>query len=179
MGPASKQDEEVLLDFDLEALPELGQEVDHFPQRLAKSLGEEDRRMSSPEPLVDKLGKWVTWRARMHNMPGWWQELAEVPGVDDHEKLAWEVWASFKLPWWISEWHCVENYHQASLAPLCLYQKSFLPPPDSKFAYQDNRELQWEKTVAYAQALQVWVEKANLPTQGQPRLLAGRIMELW
>ena len=32
--------------------------------------------------------------------------------------------------------------------------------------------------VAYAQALQFWVEKANLPTQGQPRLLAGSILEL-
>ena len=29
----------------------------------------------------------------MHDMPGWWQELAKFPGVDDHEKLAWEVQA--------------------------------------------------------------------------------------
>ena len=34
----------------------------------------------------------------MHDMPGWWQELAEVPRVDDHEKLAWEVQAPFQLP---------------------------------------------------------------------------------
>ena len=32
--------------------------------------------------------------------------------------------------------------------------------------------------MAYAKALQFWVEKANLPTQGQPRLLAGSIVEL-
>ena len=32
--------------------------------------------------------------------------------------------------------------------------------------------------VAYAQTLQFWVEKANLPTQGQPCLLAGSIVEL-
>ena len=32
--------------------------------------------------------------------------------------------------------------------------------------------------MAYAQALQFWVEKANLPTQGQPHLLAGSIVEL-
>ena len=31
--------------------------------------------------------------------------------------------------------------------------------------------------VAYAQALQFWAEKANLPTQGQPHLLAGSIVE--
>ena len=32
--------------------------------------------------------------------------------------------------------------------------------------------------VAYAQALPFWVEKANLPTQGQPCLLAGSIVKL-
>ena len=32
--------------------------------------------------------------------------------------------------------------------------------------------------MAYAQALQFWVEKANLPTQGQPCLLVGSVMEL-
>ena len=32
--------------------------------------------------------------------------------------------------------------------------------------------------VAYAQALQFWVEKANLPTQGQPCLLVGSVLEL-
>ena len=31
---------------------------------------------------------------------------------------------------------------------------------------------------AYAQALQFWVEKANLPTQGQPCLLVGIVVEL-
>ena len=33
--------------------------------------------------------------------------------------------------------------------------------------------------VAYAQALQFWAEKANLPTRDKPCLLAGSIMELW
>ena len=47
------------------------------------------------------------------------------------------------------------------------------------FACQDIRELQWEKMVAYAQALQFWAEKANLPTQGQPCLLVGSVVELW
>ena len=32
--------------------------------------------------------------------------------------------------------------------------------------------------VVYAQALQFWVEKVNPPTQGQPNLLAGSILEL-
>ena len=97
-GPESKEDEEALLDFNLEALLELGPEVNCFLWGPAESLGEEDRRTSSPEPPVEELESWVTWRAWMHNMPGWWQELAEVPGVDDYIKLAWEVWASFLTP---------------------------------------------------------------------------------
>ena len=32
--------------------------------------------------------------------------------------------------------------------------------------------------VAYAKALQFWAEKANLPTEGQPYLLVGSIVEL-
>ena len=98
--------------------------------------------------------------------------------MDDHKKLAQEVQASFKLPWQISKWHHVENYHQAQLALLCLHLKSFLPLPDSKYTCQDIRELQQERTVAYARALQFWAEKAKLPTQGQPHLLVGSIMEL-
>ena len=33
--------------------------------------------------------------------------------------------------------------------------------------------------MAYAQALQFWAEKADLPTGGKPHLLAGSIVELW
>ena len=120
------------LNFNLETPPDLGPEVNCFLQGLAESSGEEDRRMSSPEPPVEELESWVTWRAPMHDMPDWWQELAEVPGVDDHEKLAQEVQASFEFPRWISEWHYAENYHQTPLALLCLCQKSFLLLPDSK-----------------------------------------------
>ena len=79
------------MDFDLEAPSELGPKVNCFLQGPAKSLEEEDKRMSPQEPLVEELESWVTLRAQMHNMPGWWEELAKVPGVDDHEKLAWEV----------------------------------------------------------------------------------------
>ena len=103
-GPESEEDEEVLLDFDLEALPELGPEVDCFLHEPADSSEEEDRKRSSPEPPVDDFESWVAWRAKVHNTPDWWQELTEVPGVDDHEKLAWEVQASFELPQQISKW---------------------------------------------------------------------------
>ena len=178
-GPEYEEDVELpLLDVDLEDLLELGPEINHFLQELAGSSEEESRGRSSPEPLVEEYKRWVTWRAQVQNMPDWWQELAEVPKVDNYQKLAWEVWASFELPQWISKQHSVENYHQASLAPLCICQKNFFPQHNSKFACPDIRELQWEKTVAYAQALQLWAEKANLPTQGQPHLLVGSVLEL-
>ena len=86
------------MDFNLEALPELGPEFDCFLWGPAESLEEEDRKTSSPEPPVEDLESWVTWRAWMHETPGWWQELAKIPGVDDHEKLTHEVQASFQLP---------------------------------------------------------------------------------
>ena len=141
-----------LLDFDLEPLPELGPEVDHFLQELAGCLEKDDRNRSFPEFPVEAYERWVTWRAWVHDMPGWWLKLAKVPGVDDHQELAQEVQASFELPQQISEQHGVENYHQAPLALLCICQKIFLPQPDPKFACRDIRELQLEKMVAYAQA---------------------------
>ena len=83
-SPESEEDKEAPLAFDLEAPLELGPVVDCFLQGPAKSLEEEDRKTSSSEPLVEDLESWVTWRAQMDKMPAWWQELAKVPGVDDH-----------------------------------------------------------------------------------------------
>ena len=59
-GPASEEDEEAVLDFDLEAPLELGPEVNRFLQGPADSGGEEDRKRSSPEPSVEDLESWVT-----------------------------------------------------------------------------------------------------------------------
>ena len=78
----------------------------------------------------------------------------------------------------MSKLHNVENYCLAPLASKCLHQKDFLPLPDPKFPCWDIQEGQLEKTVAYAQALQYWVEKSNLPMLGQPHLLAGSILKL-
>ena len=181
MGPESGKDREAelpLLDFNLEPPPELGQEVDHFLQELAGSLEENDGNRFSPELLVEEYERWVTWQVCVHDMPDWWPELAKIFDVNNHQELAQKVWASFKLTQWISEWHGVENYYQAPLAPQCICQKDFLPQHDSKFACWDIRESQLEKMVAYAQDLQFWAEKADLPTPGQPHLLVGSILEL-
>ena len=46
------------------------------------------------------------------------------------------------------------------------------------FPCQDYREGQSQNMLAYTQALQYWVEKANLPMPGQPHLLARCVQEL-
>ena len=126
-GPESGEDggaELPLLDFDLEPLPELGPEVNHFLQELAGSSEEDDGTRSSPESPVEEYERWVTWQAQAHDTPGWWPELAEIPDVNNHQELAWMVWASFELPWWISDmawritirlhWHCCVSGRRTS-----------------------------------------------------------------
>ena len=121
-------------DPDLEELPELGPEVTCFLRGLAKNSEEEEEKAPSPEPPVKELCKWVMWKAEACKMPSWWRELMAVPEVEDCEKLAREVWASFQPPERVSELHKMQNYHQAPPALPCLLRKNFLPPPDSIFA---------------------------------------------
>ena len=56
--------------------------------------------------------------------------------------------------------------------------EELLAPPDSIFACQDIQEIQHEKMVAYAQALQYWTEKVDQLTRGKPHLLAESVKEL-
>ena len=177
-GSESKGDAEAMEDFNLEDALELWLEVSCFLQGPIRSSEEENVEMPSHEPPIEELEEWVTWRAQACETTSWWQELTMVPEVDDHEKLAHEVWASFWLPKRVSEWCWVENNHQAPPALLCLHQKNFLSLPDSIFACQDIWEIQHEKMVAYAWVLQFWVEKADPPTGGKPHLLAGSVVEL-
>ena len=95
-----------------------------------------------------------------------------ILGVNDFWELAWKIRASFKLPQVMSEIHDVENYYLAPPAPKCSHWKEFLLPLNPMFTCQDIREGQLQKTLASAQALQYWGEKPNLPTPGQPCLLA-------
>ena len=77
----------------------------------------------------------------------------------------------------MSKIHNVENYYLAPLAPKCLHWKDFLLLLDPMFPCQDIQEEQLEKTIAYTQALQYWVEKSNLPKLGQPCPLARCILK--
>ena len=113
-------------DPNLEEPLELGLKVTCFLRGLAENLEEEDEKAPSPEPPVKRLCKWVTWKAETCKMPSWWRELMAVPEVEDREKLAWEVVASFWLPIRASELHNMENYHQAPPAPPWLLGEELL-----------------------------------------------------
>ena len=60
----------------------------------------------------------------------------------------------------------------------CINRKAFLPIPDPWMPFQDYREGQPQKTLAYAQALKYWAEKANLPKPDELHLLVRCIHEL-
>ena len=81
----SKEDVVATEDLNLEELPELGLEVTCFLQGSAKSLEEENMKVPSPEPPIEKLQKWVTWKAWAYETPSWWQDLTMVPEVDDYD----------------------------------------------------------------------------------------------
>ena len=166
------------LEFNLGPPPVLGPDVDCFLQELASGAREDSGSNSSPEPPVEEYRRWVTWWGQALGMPGWWQELVAIPEVDNYQELTWKIQASFKLAQWMNKLHDVGNCYLAPLVPPCLYQNDFLLPSNPKFPCWDIREEQLEKTVAYAQALQFWVEKSNPPTPGQPCLLARSILEL-
>ena len=82
-------------DSNVEELLELGPEVTCFLRGSAESSEEENVKVPSPKPPVEKLQRLVTWKVQAYETPSWWQELIMVPGVDDHEKLAQEVQAFF------------------------------------------------------------------------------------
>ena len=154
----------------------MGPEVACFLRGLAKS-SEEEEKAPSPKLPVKELHKWVAWKAEACETLGWWRKLLTVPEMQDCKELAQKVQASFHLPKRASEPNKMENYHQAPPAPTCLLRRNFLPPPNSIFACQGIQEMQREKMVAYAQALQYWVEKTDLPTGGKPCLLAKSVKE--
>ena len=132
-GPGAWEDEGAelpFLEFDLGMPPELGPDVHHFLQELASSTREDSGSDSSPEPPAEEYERWVTWWGQILNMPDWWQELVEIPEVDNYWELAWMIWASFKLTWQMSKLHDVGNYYLAPLAPPCLHQKDFLLLPN-------------------------------------------------
>ena len=112
-------------------------------------------------------------------MPAWQQELKEVPGQDNLQEFAWQVQASFEVPKVWSHMAKVENDHSALPACHLLGRDWFMPLPVMQFGSQDFYLTQPQKILAYANTLQYWAEKAQLPRPGEPHHLAESILELW
>ena len=164
-------------DADLGELPELVPTVASFLQGSLETSDNEGEE-TLPEPAVLDFAEWVQWKAGKCDTPSWWMELSTVPGEDNTQELTRQVRASFGLPQQLWELDAERATLQAPPAPPCLHWQTFMPPPDSIFASRDIREVPREKVVAYARALQYWAEQNDLPTGGEPCLLAKGILEL-
>ena len=80
--------------------------------------GKEDEEGHLPaEPPVGEHDEWIKWTGLVVDTPNWWRELEMILGVDDIQKLAQKIWASFELPWWMSIEHAIQNYYLAPSAP--------------------------------------------------------------
>ena len=89
-----------------------------------------------------------------------------IPQVDDAQKLAWKVQASFEIPQVRCQVLQFDNDYSAPPAPKCISRKAFLLAPNPEMPCQVYMEGQPQKTKAYAQAIQYWAEKANPPGPG-------------
>ena len=164
-------------DADLGEPPELAPTVASFLWGSLETSDNEGEEML-PEPAVLDFAEWVQWKARKCDTPSWWMELSTVPGEDNTGELTRQVRVSFGLPWQLRTLDAERATLEAPPALPCLCKQTFMLLPDSIFASWDIREVPREKVVAYARALQYWAEQNDLPTGGEPCLLAKGILEL-
>ena len=101
-------------------------------------------------------------------------ELTATPGVEDPRKLAWKIWASFLIPAVRGKVFPGQGY-TTPLAPKCLTQNVFLL---DELSYEDVQQQPFLLTVAYAQGLQYWAERCNLPVDPDFHPLARGVLEL-
>ena len=163
-------------EYDLGPPSILEHNIEHFLGEPTAAQEAEENLLQ--EPLVENYEVWVEWQGCQLDMPDWWGELVAIPDIDDYQKLAWKIRASFEIPWVMSKAQQVENYYSLPPTPKCIGKKAFLLILDPMIPCQDYREGQPRKTLAYAQTLQYWADKANLPKPDQPHLLARCIHEL-
>ena len=144
-------------DSDLRELPELKPAVASFLQESPETLDDEGED-TPPEPTVLDFAEWVQWMVERCDTSRWWMELSTVPGEDNTRKLAMQVRTSFGLPQQLQELDAGRATLQAPPALPCLHWQRFMLLADSIFASWDIWEVPREKVVAYARALQYWVE---------------------
>ena len=129
----------------------------------------EGRESYPPEPSIIDVEIWLDWWACQLDMPCWWMELTAIPGVEDPQKLTQKIWASFSILEVRGKVFWGQDY------TTCLTWNMFLL--DELF-YQDVWQQPFLLTVAYAQGLQYWAEKLNLPGDPDFFPLARSVIEL-
>ena len=107
-------------------------------------------------------------------LPYWWEELIAIRDVEDVWRLAWKIQASFKVPSVRME---APKGQLFTVPPVlkCIQRCEFLL---DGLLCQDVRMKPHQMTLAYARALQYWVEKVNLPVSGDPHPLVICLREL-
>ena len=130
-----------------------------------------------PKLPFDNPQEWVRWHAHQVETPAWWPELVKLPTPRDPISFAKWVQASFQFPK-AKFLRKGENDHTSPPAPHCIEWDTFLPQTEGNFVSQDYRLRQAKKTLAFAKALQFWVEKAQPPQIDKLHQLAVCVREL-
>ena len=114
----------------------------------------------SLEPSIDNYEMWLEWQACQLDTPDWWKELVTIPNVGDPKRLAQKIHASFE----VLQVKCktLRDHREYTVPPMpkCIQRNMFLSDASSHLLYEDYQLKPLQKTLAYAQALQYWVEKA-------------------
>ena len=126
-----------------------------------------------PEPPIRNVEVWLDWQACLMDTPHWWEELTTIPKVEDPKKLVQKIHAFFLIPAVRCETFPGQVY-TVPPAPKCLTNGRFIPNNPS---YQDIWQQPLLVTVAYAQALQYWVEQVRLPVYPDYHSLVMSILE--
>ena len=157
---------------DLEEPLELGPEMVSFLRGSLETSGDESNVMP-PEPAVLEFSQWVPWKVEKCETP---RLVVQVVSSTRNGRLQKACQGGVGL-------------HPASTADARIGNEGGQPPgsshthhasvdadlchwPNLIYACRDIREIPQEKVVAYARALQHWLEEINLPARGGLHLLA-------
>ena len=77
------------------------------------------------EPSVSDMETWLEWQAQQLGTPAWWSELKAILGVENLQKLACKIRASFYIPK-VRMRVFLEQEYTAPPAPKCLNRNTFL-----------------------------------------------------
>ena len=112
-----------------------------------------------PEPSIKDIETWLDWWAHQMDMPYWWAELTAILEVENPKRLAQKICTSFSILTIRYEAFPGQGYTVPPV-PRCITRNLFLP---NDLSYQDVWQQPLLLTVAYAPALQYWVEKFRPP----------------